>query len=63
MMAMHAAVNVGTDDPDLLVQEMVSNPIEITSGGEISYFDHNRVKKNVFMYTVKDGEFQPYLLK
>ncbi|MCH1981216.1 ABC transporter substrate-binding protein [Ruminococcus sp. OA3] len=60
MLAMTAAKNVGTDDPKALVEEMLTVPIEITSGKNMSFENGNNVVKDVFVYTVIDGEFAPY---
>ncbi len=59
MLAMTAARNVGTGDPKALVAEMLTSPIEITCG-KTMHFEGNNVIKDVFTYTVKDGEFAPY---
>lgn len=59
MLAMTAAKNVGTTDPQALIDEMHKAPIEVASGKSMS-FDGQYVVKDVFIYTVKDGEFASY---
>ena len=39
---------------------MLTVPIEITSGKNMSFENGNNVVKDVFVYTVIDGEFAPY---
>ena len=56
---MTAAKNVGTTDPQALIDEMHKAPIEVASGKSMS-FDGQYVVKDVFIYTVKDGEFASY---
>lgn len=60
MLAMTSARNVGTDDPKALVDDMLTVPIEIASGRDMSFENGNNVVKDVFVYTVTDGEFAPY---
>lgn len=60
LLAMTAAKNVGTDDPKALVDEMLTLPIEIASGRDMAFENGNNVLKDVFVYTVIDGEFAPY---
>ncbi len=60
MLAMTAARNAGTGDPHALVEEMLKAPIEIACGKTMHYENGNTLIKDVFMYTVEDGQFDAY---
>ena len=60
MLAMTAARNAGTGDPHALVGEMLKAPIEIACGKTMHYENGNTLIKDVFMYTVEDGQFAAY---
>lgn len=62
MLAMYAAKEVGTTDSKALVEAMLAIPegFQVASGKDMYYKDYNYVVKNVFVYTVKDGQFEVY---
>ncbi|HIV16612.1 MAG TPA: ABC transporter substrate-binding protein [Candidatus Alectryocaccobium stercorigallinarum] len=64
MLAMLAAREAGTTDPQALMDAMLAIPdgFECVSGKDMSYEDYNYVVKGVFTYTVEDGEFKNYTM-
>lgn len=62
MLAMLAAREAGTTDPQAIVDAMLAIPegFESVSGKDVSFQDYNYIVKGVFTYTVEDGQFVSY---